>query len=116
VWEAMRWARAHGCTVYDPVGYSMTALPGSQLWGINQFKRGFASLDDLTRGVAVHEKICSPVLAAAASAVRRRERDATGLRAGAAGGFLAHLVLLLRADMVRRGASSAEGEGLDPEG
>lgn len=70
VWEAMRWAKGHGCRVYDSGGYSMTALPGESLWGINQFKRGFASLDHLSKSVALHERVCSPVVVAAASAVR----------------------------------------------
>jgi lipid II:glycine glycyltransferase (peptidoglycan interpeptide bridge formation enzyme) len=70
VWEAMLWAKSHGCRVYDSAGYSMTALPGESLWGINQFKRGFASLDHLTKSVALHEKVCSPSIVAAASAVR----------------------------------------------
>jgi peptidoglycan pentaglycine glycine transferase (the first glycine) len=73
VWEAMRWARAHGCTTFDLVGYSMMARPGESLWGINQFKRGFASLDHLNRTLAIHEKICSPAVCALASAERRAE-------------------------------------------
>jgi peptidoglycan pentaglycine glycine transferase (the first glycine) len=83
VWEAMRWARSHGCKVYDSVGYSVAALPGEPLWGINQFKRGFASLDDLSKSVALHERVGSPAVVAAASAARkfrawRRQRSTQG--------------------------------------
>ncbi len=73
VYEAMRWARLHGCTTFDLVGYSMMARPGDSLWGINQFKRGFASLDHLTRSLAIHEKVCSPAVCALANAERRVE-------------------------------------------
>jgi hypothetical protein len=74
VWEAIRWARQHGCLAFDLVGYSMMARPGDSLWGINQFKRGFASIDHLTRSVAIHEKIYSPVVVTSASAVRWTQR------------------------------------------
>lgn len=78
VWEAMRWTTDHGCGVYDSVGYSMTALPGDPWWGINQLKRGFASLERMSRSVALHERACSPTVVAVASAVRElqaRRRD-----------------------------------------
>jgi len=71
VWEAMRWAKRKGCSQYDLVGYSMTAQPGDPLWGVNQFKRGFVSLEHLQRRVAVHEKACSPLVVRAAGAARR---------------------------------------------
>ncbi len=63
VWEAARWARQRGCARLDLVGYSMTAQPGDPLWGVNQFKRGFAQLDHLARSVAVHEIVLSPLVA-----------------------------------------------------
>ncbi|MEZ5125354.1 MAG: GNAT family N-acetyltransferase [Thermoleophilia bacterium] len=73
VWEAARWARRHGCTRLDLDGYSLVARPGEALWGINQFKRGFASLDNLTRSVAIHERIGSPLVVASADAVREAQ-------------------------------------------
>lgn len=42
VWEAIRWARAQGCTIYDLAGYTPDAAEGSALAGINQFKMGFS--------------------------------------------------------------------------
>ena len=78
VWEAMRWAKAHGCAALDFSGYSLVAQPGDALWGINQFKRGFAGMDDLRRSVAVHERTGSPLLALSAEAVRAAQ---TRLRA-----------------------------------
>lgn len=71
VWEAIRWAHARGCRCLDLVGYSMTARPGDALWGINQFKRGFAPLDRLEEYVAIHELVRSPAVVAAATATRR---------------------------------------------
>lgn len=70
VWEAMRWARQHGCLAFDLVGYSMMARPGDPSWGINQFKRGFAGIEHLTRSVAIHEKVCSRMVVGSANAVR----------------------------------------------
>ena len=70
VWEAMRWARSHGCGALDFSGYSLVAQPGEPLWGINQFKRGFADLDQLRKSVATHELVHSPLIVASARAVR----------------------------------------------
>jgi lipid II:glycine glycyltransferase (peptidoglycan interpeptide bridge formation enzyme) len=82
VWEAMRWAKRHACVTYDPVGYNLMARPGDLLWGVNQFKRGFASMDQLTKSVAVHERVFAPVTVAAVAQVRRwqaaRRRGAAG--------------------------------------
>ena len=70
VWEAMRWARAQGCATFDMAGYSLVARPGESLWGINQFKRGFSKLDGLSKCVAIHEKVSSPLVVASAQAIR----------------------------------------------
>ena len=72
VWEAVRWAKHNGCREVDLVGYSMTARPGEAVWGINQFKRGFASIDSLRRFVAIHERIGSPWAATAGRRCQRR--------------------------------------------
>jgi len=82
VFEAARWARSHGCSTLDLVGYSMMARPGDALWGINQFKRGFASLDRLTRSVAIHERVFSPVVVAAASTARQAQAWKRRIRGG----------------------------------
>jgi len=40
-WEAMRWARAQGCTVYDLWGAPDTLSEQDPLWGVYHFKEGF---------------------------------------------------------------------------
>ena len=40
-WEAMRWARAQGCTTYDLWGAPDTPNPQDPLWGVFNFKQGF---------------------------------------------------------------------------
>ena len=73
VFEAARWAKSRGCSSLDLVGYSMMARPGDGLWGINQFKRGFAASDRLTRFTAIHERVFSPTVVTAAAAARRSQ-------------------------------------------
>jgi Acetyltransferase (GNAT) domain len=71
LWEVMRWSRQHGCTTFDLGGYSLVAQQGDALSGVNLFKRGFASLDHLTRSVAMHEIVLSRMVAAMAATIRR---------------------------------------------
>jgi hypothetical protein len=73
VWEAMKWAKTHGCTRFDFSGYSLVARPGDTLWGINQFKRGFGGADAIQRSVAIHELQGSPLVSASAQAIRRAQ-------------------------------------------
>jgi len=40
-WEAMRWARAQGCTTYDLWGAPDMPNPQDPLWGVYNFKQGF---------------------------------------------------------------------------
>ncbi|MBK8138563.1 MAG: peptidoglycan bridge formation glycyltransferase FemA/FemB family protein [Chloroflexi bacterium] len=40
-WEAMRWAKAQGCTRYDLWGAPDVFDESDRLWGVYQFKRGF---------------------------------------------------------------------------
>lgn len=40
-WEAIRWARAQGCRVYDFWGAPDTFDEGDRLWGVWRFKSGF---------------------------------------------------------------------------
>ncbi len=82
VWEAIRWAKQHGYTALDFEGYSLVARPGEPLWGINQFKRGFSSLDGVKKSVAVHEIVFSPTAVALAGAsLRSRSWLANRVRA-----------------------------------
>lgn len=40
-WEAMRWARAHGCTIYDLWGAPDKLDESDPMWGVYRFKQGF---------------------------------------------------------------------------
>jgi lipid II:glycine glycyltransferase (peptidoglycan interpeptide bridge formation enzyme) len=67
-WEAMRWARAHGCTSYDLWGVpdeeneALETQFTSQhdgLWGVYRFKRGFGG--ELKRAVPTIDRIYMPM-------------------------------------------------------
>lgn len=66
-WEAMRWARARGCTQYDLWGVPDTELPELErdfrsrrdgLWGVYRFKRGFGG--ELKRGIGAWDRVYRP--------------------------------------------------------
>jgi lipid II:glycine glycyltransferase (peptidoglycan interpeptide bridge formation enzyme) len=68
-WEAMRWARAHGCTEYDLWGVPDTneATLEAQfesrhdgLWGVYRFKRGFGG--QLKRAAQALDRVYMPVM------------------------------------------------------
>lgn len=40
-WEAIRWAKANGCTLYDFWGAPDHFVESDRLWGVWNFKRGF---------------------------------------------------------------------------
>lgn len=40
-WEAMRWAKAHGCTTYDWWGAPDVLEESDPMWGVYRFKEGF---------------------------------------------------------------------------
>jgi len=40
-WEAMRWAKSEGCTVYDMWGAPDVLSEDDPLWGVYRFKEGF---------------------------------------------------------------------------
>jgi len=40
-WEAMRWARAQGCAVYDMWGAPDSLSESDPMWGVYRFKQGF---------------------------------------------------------------------------
>jgi lipid II:glycine glycyltransferase (peptidoglycan interpeptide bridge formation enzyme) len=67
-WEAMRWARAQGCTSYDLWGVpdaDLNVLEDSftsrrdGLWGVYRFKRGFGG--QLMRGSGPWDRVYQPV-------------------------------------------------------
>jgi peptidoglycan pentaglycine glycine transferase (the first glycine) len=39
-WEAMRWAKAHGCTLYDLWGAPDELSESDSMWGVYKFKEG----------------------------------------------------------------------------
>lgn len=84
VWEAMRWARAAGCTMFDLEGFSLVAQPGDPLWGVNQFKRGFVPTEEPLRTVAIHERVSWSLIDTSARACRRVQSSLLRSRAEAA--------------------------------
>ena len=42
-WEAIRWAQAQGCTVYDLWGAPETPDEADPMWGVYRFKAGFGA-------------------------------------------------------------------------
>jgi len=68
-WEAMKWAKAHGCEEYDLWGVpdeDEATLEANfekrhdGLWGVYRFKRGFGG--QLKRAVQAMDKVYNPVL------------------------------------------------------
>jgi lipid II:glycine glycyltransferase (peptidoglycan interpeptide bridge formation enzyme) len=68
-WEAMRWARARGCLVYDLWGVpdadeialeAQFTRRNDGLWGVYRFKRGFGGT--LCRTVGAWDRVYSPAL------------------------------------------------------
>jgi lipid II:glycine glycyltransferase (peptidoglycan interpeptide bridge formation enzyme) len=67
-WEAMRWARARGCTTYDLWGVpdedeesleSQFAGRSDGLWGVYRFKRGFGGAP--WRSVGAWDRVYRPL-------------------------------------------------------
>jgi lipid II:glycine glycyltransferase (peptidoglycan interpeptide bridge formation enzyme) len=42
-WEAIRWARSVGCTVYDFWGAPVELAENDPMWGVYRFKQGFGA-------------------------------------------------------------------------
>lgn len=68
-WEAMRWARSHGCTEYDLWGVPDEDEPNLEaefesrhdgLWGVYRFKRGFGGT--LKRAMQAVDRVYNPLL------------------------------------------------------
>jgi lipid II:glycine glycyltransferase (peptidoglycan interpeptide bridge formation enzyme) len=49
-WEAMRWAKANGCTRYDLWGAPNTFDESDPMWGVYRFKEGFGGVVTRTIG------------------------------------------------------------------
>ena len=60
VWEAIKWARARGCSVFDLGGYAADATPGSPLASVNDFKLGFSKT--IIQLVREHQLIMRPAI------------------------------------------------------
>jgi len=52
-WEAMRWARAQGCTVYDMWGAPDVLDESDPMWGVYRFKAGFGG--QFTRRIGAYD-------------------------------------------------------------
>jgi len=59
-WEAMRWARAHGCSVYDFWGAPDELEESDSMWGVWKFKEGFGG--QFVRGLGAWDYAPSPLL------------------------------------------------------
>jgi peptidoglycan pentaglycine glycine transferase (the first glycine) len=58
-WEGMRWARAHGATVYDLWGIPDRLEENEDLWGVYRHKSGYGG--EIVRYVGAFDLIRSPV-------------------------------------------------------
>jgi lipid II:glycine glycyltransferase (peptidoglycan interpeptide bridge formation enzyme) len=52
-WEAIRWAKSIGCTVYDMWGAPNTLDERDQLWGVWRFKQGLGA--QFTPHIGAHD-------------------------------------------------------------
>ena len=91
-WEAIRWARAHGCETYDFWGAPDDFVESDPLWGVWKFKEGFGG--QVVRHLGAWDYAPSPtlyklytrLLPRVLDLMRRRGRQAT--RAAVADGSL----------------------------
>jgi lipid II:glycine glycyltransferase (peptidoglycan interpeptide bridge formation enzyme) len=85
-WEAMRWAKARGCTTYDLWGIpdadeetleAQFAERSDGLWGVYRFKRGFGGR--VVRSVGAWDRVYNtPLYWAYTQYINRRERGERG--------------------------------------
>ena len=59
-WEAMRWAKAVGCTTYDFWGAPDQLRPSDPLWGVYRFKAGFGGC--FTSHIGAYDFVVRPAL------------------------------------------------------
>jgi len=57
-WEAMRWAKSQGCTVYDMWGAPDVFDESDSMWGVYRFKRGYGG--ELTRTIGAWDYPAKP--------------------------------------------------------
>ena len=72
-WEAMRWAMAQGCTVYDWWGAPNDLVETDPMWGVYRFKEGFGGR--FTRWVGAWDYAPRPALYRAYTQVMPRLLD-----------------------------------------
>ena len=59
-WEAIRWAKAQGCEVYDLWGAPEVLDESDPMWGVYRFKQGFGAT--LVRYIGAYDYPTSPLL------------------------------------------------------
>jgi len=62
-WNAMQWARSHGCWYYNFRGIPDVLEEGEDLWGVYVFKRGFGGY--VLRSLETHDLVYQPLIYAA---------------------------------------------------
>ena len=75
-WEAMRWAKAQGCAVYDLWGAPDELNESDSMWGVYKFKEGLGAEFAPHVGRARFCGVALGLLAVHASHAARVERDA----------------------------------------
>ncbi len=78
-WEAMRWAKAQGATLYDLWGIAATDDPNDPLAGVTQFKRGWGG--EVIEYIGAYDYSYAPLAARIFRAGRRGLVALTALRA-----------------------------------
>jgi peptidoglycan pentaglycine glycine transferase (the first glycine) len=81
-WEAMRWAKAQGCTLYDLWGAPDELVESDSLWGVYKFKEGLGA--EFAPHVGAHDFVVSrpgywlytQVMPRVLDVMRRRHRTA----------------------------------------
>jgi lipid II:glycine glycyltransferase (peptidoglycan interpeptide bridge formation enzyme) len=59
-WQAIRWAKSVGCTVYDLWGAPDKLVESDPMWGVYRFKQGFGA--DLVRHIGAYDYVNSRLL------------------------------------------------------
>jgi lipid II:glycine glycyltransferase (peptidoglycan interpeptide bridge formation enzyme) len=70
-WEAMRWARAQGSTVYDFWGAPDVFDESDRMWGVYRFKEGFGG--QIVRHIGAYDYAPWPLLYTLYGQLRRRQ-------------------------------------------
>lgn len=68
-WEAIRWAQAQGCTVYDLWGAPDVFDERDRMWGVYRFKEGFGG--QVVRHIGAYDYAPRPLLYALYARARR---------------------------------------------